>query len=72
MHFKFRCYAATLLSLYMIYQFVLVTVIMPLFSDRFGETRLAGKAIEQAIDAAPAPTYCLRLDKDILPRAQTH
>lgn len=61
-----RRLAATVLCLLMIYQFVLVIMIMPLFSDRFGETRLAGKAIEQAIRAASAPAYCLRLDTNIL------
>jgi 4-amino-4-deoxy-L-arabinose transferase-like glycosyltransferase len=60
-----RGFAATALSLFIIYQIVLVVVIMPLFADRFGGTRLAGKAIEQAIGAAPAPAYCLRLDTNI-------
>jgi hypothetical protein len=39
---------------------------MPLFSDRFGETRLAGEAIARTIRAAPAPTYGVWLDTDVL------
>jgi 4-amino-4-deoxy-L-arabinose transferase-like glycosyltransferase len=61
-----RRFAAVALSLFIVYQVVLVVVIMPLFADRFGETRLAGEAIERAIRAAPAPAYCLRLDTNIL------
>jgi hypothetical protein len=57
--------ATTVLCLLMIYQFALATVAVPLLSDRFGETRIAGKSIEQAILAAPAPAYCLRLDTNI-------
>lgn len=55
----------TMLCLLVIYQIVLVVVIMPLFAERFGETRLAAKAIEEAIRAAPAPAYCLRLDTNV-------
>jgi hypothetical protein len=61
-----RRWAATTLCLFVVYQIVLVVVIMPLFSDRFGATRNAGKAIDQAIRAAPAPAYCLGRDTDIL------
>lgn len=61
-----RRFAAVALSLFVVYQVVLVVVIMPLFADRFGETRLAGKTIERAIRAAPAPAYCLRLDTNVL------
>jgi 4-amino-4-deoxy-L-arabinose transferase-like glycosyltransferase len=64
-YFVVRRLAAAALSLFMIYQVVLVVAIMPLFADRFGETRIAGKAIEQAIRAAPAPAYCLRLDTNV-------
>jgi 4-amino-4-deoxy-L-arabinose transferase-like glycosyltransferase len=60
-----RRVAATLVSLLVLYQIVLVVVVMPLFADRFGVTRLAGKAFEQAIHAAPAPTYCLRADTNL-------
>jgi 4-amino-4-deoxy-L-arabinose transferase-like glycosyltransferase len=55
----------TMLCLLVIYQIVLAVVIMPLFADRFGETRLAAKAVEEAIRAAPAPAYCLRLDTNV-------
>jgi 4-amino-4-deoxy-L-arabinose transferase-like glycosyltransferase len=60
-----RRVATTALCLLMIYQFVLVTIAVPLLADRFGETRIAGQSIEQAIRAAPAPAYCLRLDTNI-------
>lgn len=60
-----RRFVATALSLLIVYQIVLVVVIMPLFADRFGETRLAGEKIEQAIRAAPAPAYCLRIDTNV-------
>ena len=60
-----RRVVGTMLCLLIVYQIVLVVAIMPLFADRFGETRLAGKAIERAIDAAPAPAYCLRLDTNL-------
>jgi 4-amino-4-deoxy-L-arabinose transferase-like glycosyltransferase len=56
---------ATMLCLLVIYQIVLVVVIMPLFADRFGETRIAGQTIERAVAAAPAPAYCLRLDTNL-------
>jgi 4-amino-4-deoxy-L-arabinose transferase-like glycosyltransferase len=57
---------AIVLSLLVVYQVLLVVVIMPLFSDRFGETRLAGEAIGRAIRAAPAPAYGVWLDTDVL------
>jgi hypothetical protein len=44
---------------------VLSIVMVPLLYNRFGENRIAGKAIEQAILADPAPAYCLRLDTNI-------
>jgi 4-amino-4-deoxy-L-arabinose transferase-like glycosyltransferase len=57
--------AGTALGLLVIYQTVLAVVIMPLFADRFGETRIAGRKIEQAISAAPAPAHCLRIDTNV-------
>ncbi len=62
-----RQFSAVALALLIVYQIVLAVVIMPLFADRFGETRLAGKAIEQAIRTAPAPApaYCLRIDTNV-------
>jgi len=57
--------AGTMLGLLVIYQIVLVVVIMPLFADRFGETRLAAWKIDLAMRAAPAPAYCLRLDTNV-------
>jgi hypothetical protein len=55
--------AAALLATY---QILLVVVGMPLFADRFGETRLAGQAIGRAVRASPAPAYCLHLDTNML------
>jgi 4-amino-4-deoxy-L-arabinose transferase-like glycosyltransferase len=57
---------AIVLALFVVYQVLLVIVIMPLFADRFGETRLAGEAIGRAIRAAPAPAYGVWLDTDVL------
>jgi 4-amino-4-deoxy-L-arabinose transferase-like glycosyltransferase len=57
---------AIVLSLLAVYQLLLVVVVMPLFADRFGETRLAGEAIGRTIRAAPAPAYCLHLDTNML------
>jgi 4-amino-4-deoxy-L-arabinose transferase-like glycosyltransferase len=57
--------ATTIVCLLALYQLVLSIVMVPLLRDRFGENRIAGKAIEQAILADPAPAYCLRLDTNI-------
>jgi hypothetical protein len=61
-----RRITAIAVALLATYQVLLVVVIMPLFADRFGETRLAGEAIGRAVRAAPAPAYCLRLDTNML------
>jgi len=61
-----RSISAIAVSLLALYQVLLVVVVMPLFADRFGWTRLAGKTIEQTISAAPAPAYCLHLDTNML------
>jgi len=61
-----RRLTGALLCLFLIYQFVLVVVIMPLFFDRFGASRIAGQAIERAIRAAPAPAFCTGLDTNQL------
>jgi 4-amino-4-deoxy-L-arabinose transferase-like glycosyltransferase len=49
-----------------IYQLVLVVVIIPLYSDRFGQGRSDGRAIDRAIHAAPAPVYCTNIDTNQL------
>jgi hypothetical protein len=49
-----------------IYQLALVVVIIPLYSDRFGQGRSDGRAIDQAIRAAPAPVYCTNIDTNQL------
>jgi hypothetical protein len=60
-----RPVATVILCLLAVYQFIVSTVMVPLLYDRFGGNRIAGKAIEQAILADPAPAYCLRLDTNI-------
>jgi 4-amino-4-deoxy-L-arabinose transferase-like glycosyltransferase len=60
-----RRIATVILCLLAVYQFMISIVMVPLLYDRFGENRIAGKAIEQAILADPAPAYCLRLDTNI-------
>jgi 4-amino-4-deoxy-L-arabinose transferase-like glycosyltransferase len=60
-----RHVATTIVCLLMLYQFALATIGIPLFAERSGENRTAGQSIEQAIRAAPAPAYCLRLDTNI-------
>jgi hypothetical protein len=62
----FRRGVLGLLCLLIIYQFVLVIVIMPLFSDRFGVGRSDAKALEQQIRAAPASVFCTGLDTNQL------
>jgi 4-amino-4-deoxy-L-arabinose transferase-like glycosyltransferase len=61
-----RRVTAIAVALLATYQILLVVVVMPLFADRFGETRLAGEAIGRAVRAAPAPAYCLHLDTNML------
>jgi 4-amino-4-deoxy-L-arabinose transferase-like glycosyltransferase len=58
--------ATAILCLLVVYQLAVSIVAVPLVYQRFGEDRLAGKAIEQAILAEPAPAYCLRLDTNVL------
>jgi 4-amino-4-deoxy-L-arabinose transferase-like glycosyltransferase len=60
-----RSAAAVVLGGLVAYQFILFMVIAPLFPGRFGESRLAGAAIDRAIAAQPAPAYCLRLDTNV-------
>jgi hypothetical protein len=48
------------------YQLALTTLVMPIFSDRFGASRLAGTAIDAAIAGDPAPPYCTGLDTNQL------
>jgi 4-amino-4-deoxy-L-arabinose transferase-like glycosyltransferase len=50
--------AGGLLTILVGFQFVLVTVIIPIHADRFSATRLDGRALELAIQAAPAPVFC--------------
>jgi 4-amino-4-deoxy-L-arabinose transferase-like glycosyltransferase len=55
---RVRNLASGLVAGLIAYQLVLVIAIMPLFADRFGASRLAGKTIETAIRADPAPVFC--------------
>lgn len=43
------------------FQITLATIVMSLFADRFGASRIAGKFIENAIRADPAPAFCTDL-----------
>ena len=43
------------------FQVVLANVVMPVFADRFGASRIAGHAIESTIRADPAPAFCTDL-----------
>ena len=61
-----RRVSAIALALLMVYQVLLAVAIMPLFADRFGETRIAGETIGRAIRADPAPAYGVWLDTDVL------
>jgi 4-amino-4-deoxy-L-arabinose transferase-like glycosyltransferase len=61
-----RRVSAIVLTLLTVYQVLLAVAIMPLFADRFGETRIAGEAIGRAIRADPAPVYGVWLDTDVL------
>jgi 4-amino-4-deoxy-L-arabinose transferase-like glycosyltransferase len=61
-----RRVSAIALASLTVYQVLLAVAIMPLFADRFGETRIAGETIGKAIREAPAPTYGVWLDTDVL------
>jgi 4-amino-4-deoxy-L-arabinose transferase-like glycosyltransferase len=55
-----------LLCVLVIYQLVLVFVVMPLYAEAFGGSRLAGESITRAIDNAPAPVFCTDLNTNQL------
>jgi 4-amino-4-deoxy-L-arabinose transferase-like glycosyltransferase len=61
-----RRVVAAVLGLLIAFQIVLVAIVMPVFSDRFGETRSDGIRIGQAIRAAPAPAFCTGWDTNQL------
>jgi hypothetical protein len=56
-----RCFCALIA-----YRLVLVAVIMPVFSDRFGGSRNDGMMLERAMDGDPAPAYCFGLSTNQL------
>jgi 4-amino-4-deoxy-L-arabinose transferase-like glycosyltransferase len=56
---RMRWIAGAIATLLITYQLALVCLVIPMFSDRFGESRLDGEAIGRAIRAAPAPAFCL-------------
>lgn len=43
------------------FQILFATVVMPMFADRFGGSRIAGQSIERVIRANPAPVFCTDL-----------
>ena len=62
----FRQIAVTLLCTFIVYQFILVAIIMPLFAERFGHSRRDGQALTQAIRGGSAPAYCFSIDTNQL------
>ena len=54
-YFLFRWIAGTMLCALIAYRLVLVAVIMPVFSDRFGASRNDGMMLERAMDGDPLP-----------------
>jgi hypothetical protein len=62
----FRRLAGTLLVLMIVYQIALVTLVMPMFADRFGASRSDGIRIGQVIRAEPAPAFCTSIDTNQL------
>lgn len=58
---RLRGIAVIAISALVVFQVTLVTIVTPLFADRFGASRMAGKAIERAIRAGPAPVFCTDL-----------
>ena len=55
---RLRWIAGGLVTIFAGFQLALVTVIIPIYADRFAATRLDGEALERVIRAAPAPVYC--------------
>lgn len=55
-----------MLCAFVVYQVVLVTIVMPIMSQRFGASRADGLALARAIDRDPAPVYCTGLDTNQL------
>jgi hypothetical protein len=51
--------AVTTLLFLIAYRVTLVTVVNPLFAERFGATRRAGAALARAVAAAPAPVLTM-------------
>jgi 4-amino-4-deoxy-L-arabinose transferase-like glycosyltransferase len=57
-HGRLKWIAGGLLTIFVAFQLVLVTVIVPVYADRFSATRLDGRALERVVQAAPAPVFC--------------
>ena len=55
---RLRWIAGGLVTVFVGFQVALVTVIIPMYADRFAATRLDGEALERVIRAAPAPVFC--------------
>jgi 4-amino-4-deoxy-L-arabinose transferase-like glycosyltransferase len=55
---RLKWLAGGLVTICIGYQLVLVTVVIPIYADRFGATRSDGEAMERAVRAAPAPVFC--------------
>jgi 4-amino-4-deoxy-L-arabinose transferase-like glycosyltransferase len=58
---RLRSVAVIVTCLLIVFQIVLVNVAVPLFAHRFEASRIAGRKIEYAIRADPAPAFCTDL-----------
>jgi len=55
---RLKWIAGGLVTIFVGYQLALVTVVIPIYADRFGATRSDGEAMERAVRATPAPVFC--------------
>lgn len=55
-----------ILCAFVVYQVVLVTIVMPVMSQRFGASREDGLTLARAVDRDPAPVYSTGLDTNQL------
>ena len=55
---RLKWIAGSLVAIFVGFQLALVSVIIPIYADRFSATRLDGEAIERVVRAAPAPVFC--------------
>lgn len=58
---RLRGIAVVVVCLLIVFQIALVNVVVPLFADQFGASRIAGQRIDHAIRADPDPAFCTDL-----------